>query len=80
MRASKGGLTHEQIMRLTVRQVWVYVDAFTWLLREESEEGVKKNNLADLRLIAGDERFKKRKERILADAKRKIKPKKDRVE
>jgi hypothetical protein len=43
MRATKGGLTHSEIMKLTWRQFGVYLDACVWSIREESEEGRKQN-------------------------------------
>jgi hypothetical protein len=48
MRASKGAFTHDAILRLTWRQFQVYLDSFTWLLREESEEGRRENRRADV--------------------------------
>jgi hypothetical protein len=48
MRASEGALTHDAILRLTWRQFQVYLDSFTWLLREESEDGRKENRRADV--------------------------------
>jgi hypothetical protein len=73
MRASKGAFTHEEIMRLPWRVFETYLDAFTWLLREESEDGQKENKRDDLRAMTQDPRFKDRKDRIVRDVKEKLK-------
>jgi hypothetical protein len=72
MRASKGGLSHSEIMQLTWRQFWVYVDAFIFLLREESEEGRKENKTDDLRAMVDVPELKKRKRKLLEDTKRDV--------
>lgn len=71
MRASNGGLTHKRIMRLTWRQFLVYLDSFTWLLREESEEGRGKNRRDDLRAMTSDPRVVETK-RSMVEETRKI--------
>ncbi|MDB5344266.1 MAG: hypothetical protein JWP89_2643 [Schlesneria sp.] len=45
-------------MRLTWRRFEVYLDAFSWLLQEESEDGRKKNRLWDLRAMREEPRMK----------------------
>jgi hypothetical protein len=72
MRASKGGLTHEQIMRLSWRQFWVYIDAFTWILREDSEDGRKENRNDDLRAMTKMPGLKERKRKLVAETKRDV--------
>lgn len=72
MRASKGALTHADIMKLTWRQFHVYLDSFTWLLREESEDGRKENRRDDLLAAAADPRAKAYKQAVVADSKRKL--------
>jgi len=73
MRASKGGLTHEQIMRLSWRQYLVYLDSFTWLLREESEDGRQKNAKADMHAQAADPRVREHKRKMLEQDKAEMK-------
>lgn len=72
MYASKGALTHEGIMGLTWRQFAVYLDAFGWLMNEQSDDGKKKNKLYDMRATANDPKLKKRKETLLEETKRKV--------
>ncbi len=70
MRASKGSFSHAEIMKLTWRQFWVYIDAFTYLLREESEDGRVENKTDDLRAMSQEPRLKERKRLMLAEHKR----------
>ena len=71
MRASKGGLTHEQIMRLTWRQFGVYLDAFTWLLREEAGgDGPMENRKDDRAAAALVPELRDRQKRLVEDTKR----------
>lgn len=56
--ASKGGLNHEQIMRLTWRQFDCYRESFTWLLSEQDEKGKQENARNDLLFIKDDPRLK----------------------
>ncbi len=79
MRASKGGLTHPVIMSLTWRQFETYMDSFTWLLREESDDGRKENKIDDLETMKREPRVKKAKDDELAVIKAKLKPHVDRV-
>lgn len=72
MRASKGGLTHPVILSLTWRQFQVYLDSFTWLLREESEDGRKKNYRDDLEAMTKVPELKERKKEDAEDIKSKI--------
>jgi hypothetical protein len=58
VKASEGGMTHSEIMRLTWRQFHVYLDAFTWILQEEDDKGKAKNRLWDLRAMAQEPRMK----------------------
>lgn len=48
MTASKGGLTHPVIMKLTWRQFGVYLDAFTFWQREQSDDGKLDNQSDDM--------------------------------
>jgi hypothetical protein len=72
MRASKGALSHTEIMGLTWRQFWVYIDAFIFLLREESEDGRTENKTADLQAIVGNPILKERKRKLLEETKRDV--------
>lgn len=72
MRASKGGLTHTEILKLTWRQFWLYIDAFTFLLREETDEGRTQNKTDDLRAMTGDPRLKERKRKMVEETKRDV--------
>lgn len=53
MRTSKGGLNHEQIMRMTWRQFGVYLDSAYWIIREETKEGRGKNFRDDMEYLKG---------------------------
>jgi hypothetical protein len=72
MRASKGGLSHSEIMKLTWRQFWVYIDAFIYLLREESEDGRRENKTDDLRAMLTVPELKERKRKMVEDIKRDV--------
>lgn len=61
MRASQGALTHSDIMRLSWRQFGVYLDSFTWLLREEGDDKQQeKNRKADREAMRNDPRTKQK--------------------
>jgi len=80
MRASKGGLTHGELMGMTWRQFGVYLDAFTWILREEGDDEAKeKNKEADLIAMKGDEAVKEQKKTELEDIQEKMKVHKQRA-
>ncbi len=72
MRATKGGLTHEQIMRLSWRQFQVYLDSAIWALREESEGGRKENKTDDLYTMAQDPKMKDRKKTLLDETTKRV--------
>lgn len=67
MRASKGGLTHEAIMNLTWRQFGTYIDAFMWAMREEYDDGKRKNRADDLYSMLQVPELKERKQRLVDD-------------
>jgi len=77
MRASKGAFSHQDVMKLTWRQFWVYIDAFTWLLREESEEGRTKNKTDDLAAMTKVPSLKERKRKLVEETKRDAKKHKE---
>lgn len=61
MRASKGALRHSDIMSLSWRQFGVYLDSFTWLLREEGDDKQReKNQKADREAMRSDPRVKQK--------------------
>lgn len=70
MRASKGGLTHSDIMKLTWRQFHVYLDSFTWLVREENEDGRKQNRRDDLEAMKADPAVKAYRETLAEETRR----------
>ena len=70
MRASKGALSHEQIMRLTWRQFECYLDAASYWLNEESEKGRQQNALYDAVLQSSDEGFQSERQRIIEKSKK----------
>ncbi len=72
MRASKGALTHDAILRLHWRQFGVYLDAFTFWLREESEDGRQENAEADIRAKRGSPEWKAAKQRLTQETKRDV--------
>lgn len=57
-------------MKLTWRQFHVYLDAFSWILQEESEDGRQKNRRWDLKLAAKDPKMKEWKSAEVEKAKR----------
>ena len=67
-------------MKLTWRQFNVYLDAFTWILQEESKEGQQKNRLYDLRAMAEEPRMKEWKNAEREKAKRALAHIRKRVE
>lgn len=69
MRASKGGLSHSEIMSLSWRQFQVYLDSFTWLLREESKEGQQKNQVDDMKAMLAEPRVKDWKRKLIDENK-----------
>lgn len=80
MRASKGGLTHDIIMRLTWRQFLTYMDTFTWSTREEHEEGRRKNKADDLYTMLQVPELKERKQKMLDDVHERLRKIKEREE
>lgn len=79
MWASKGGLTHDGIMGLTWRQFHVYLDAFTWLMNEQSEDGQKKNRRYDLEARAQETRCKAWKTSLVEETKEMVAKHKERA-
>lgn len=59
-------------MSLTWRQFHAYLDAFTWLLREETEDGRRKNYKADLIEMTQNPKMVEWKKRLVEDANRKL--------
>lgn len=55
-------------MSLTWRQFHIYLDAFTWVLQEQSDEGRLKNQIWDLQLTRSDPRMKTWKEQEIERA------------
>lgn len=72
MQASEGALTHEIIMQLSWRQFGVYMDSFTWLLREQTEKGKAQNARDDLISMGRDPRVKARKEEMIRETKERV--------
>lgn len=58
LRESKGGLTHEQVMRMGWRQFQCYLEAFQWIGGQHSDEGRTENTRFDLLYIKDDPRLK----------------------
>ncbi len=71
MRASKGALTHDSIMKLSWRQFQIYLDAFTWIVREETDEGRAENAKADLEATALVSDVRSAKREIIKEVKEK---------
>ena len=67
-------------MQLTWRQLHVYLDAFTWILQEETKEGQQKNRVLDLRAMTHEPRLKDWKNAEREKAKRALARIKKRVE
>jgi len=57
---------------MTYRQFETYLDAYTYLLREESDEGRKANRRDDMKALAEDEEIAAMKERELQKAKERL--------
>lgn len=55
-------------MSLYWRQFLVYLDAFTWLMNEESEKGRTSNMKNDLRAMVKEPRLVERKKRMVEQA------------
>lgn len=72
MQASQGALTHEAVMQLSWRQFGVYMDSFTWLLREQTDKGRAQNARDDLASMAGNPRVKARKEEMIKETKERV--------
>ncbi len=72
MRVSKGGFRHEDILKLTWRQFGTYLDAFTFVLREESGDPDKDNFRDDLEADGQDPRVREWKRKFLEDTKRDV--------
>jgi hypothetical protein len=69
MYASKGGLTHRDIMSLTWRQFGTYLDAFGWLMNEQTEDGKRENRTNDLHAQMKDPRVKALKDKLVRETK-----------
>lgn len=78
MDASKGALDHATIMGLTWRQFGVYMDAFTWLAREQSEKGRQENARDDLEAMSKIPEVKERKQKMVLEAKERVRKAKKR--
>lgn len=72
MQASKGALTHDGIMNLSWRQFGVYLDSFTWLLREQTEKGRTQNAKDDLVTMSNNPLVKARKAQMIEETKEKV--------
>lgn len=73
MQASNGAFTHESIMRLPWRLFGVYLDAFTYIQREQTEDGRIDNQKDDLKAMSGNETIKNLKKKLVEDTKAKTK-------
>jgi len=72
MQASKGALSHEAIMNLSWRQFGVYLDSFTWLIREQSEKGRQQNAKDDLLTMASNPLVKAKKAQMVEETKERV--------
>jgi hypothetical protein len=71
MRESKGGLTHEGILRLTWRRFGVYLDAFGWMGREGGSDQDRADNArADLKAKGNEPRLAEHKKQLIEETKR----------
>lgn len=70
MRASKGAFSHTDVMNLTWRQFETYLDAFTYLVREESEKGRQKNAFDDAMMLSEDEGFQSERQKAIEQSKK----------
>ena len=59
-------------MQLSWRQFLVYIDSFTWLLREQTEQGRIDNARDDLLAMSRDPRIKERKQKMVDETKQKV--------
>ncbi len=59
-------------MKLSWRQFLVYLDSFTWLVREESEEGRKDNYKDDLKAMQEIPELAGAKDAMVEDVKKKL--------
>lgn len=57
-------------MRLTWKQYELYLDAFTYLLNQESEKGRQQNVLWDAIALSADPDFQSEREKIIEKTKR----------
>lgn len=72
MHASSGALTHDAIMNLSWRQFGVYLDSFTWLLREQTEKGHAQNAKDDLTAMVHNPLAKAKKAKMLEETKSRV--------
>lgn len=72
MQASKGALTHDTIMRLSWRQFGVYLDSFTWLIREQTEKGRMQNAKDDLISMSSNPLVKAKKAQMIEETKERV--------
>lgn len=72
MQASKGALSHEAIMHLSWRQFGVYLDSFTWLIREQTEKGRMQNAKDDLISMSKNPLAKARKAQMIEETKEQV--------
>lgn len=72
MQASKGALTHDGIMNLSWRQFGVYLDSFTWLVREQTERGRMQNAKDDLLSMANNPLVKAKKAHMIEETKERV--------
>jgi hypothetical protein len=72
MQASEGALSHETIMGLSWRQFGVYMDSFTWLLREQTDKGRAQNARDDLTSMSRNPQVKAKKEEMIRETKERV--------
>lgn len=72
MTASKGGLSHDAVLRLTWRQFLTYLDAFAHQSREATDDGRKDNWKADRAAMAAVPELHERHAKHVADVKNKL--------
>ena len=72
MQASKGALSHDVIMNLFWRQFGVYLDSFTWLVREQTEKGRMQNAKDDLTSMSKNPLVKAKKAQMIEETKERV--------
>jgi len=72
MHASSGALAHDIIMSLSWRQFGVYLDSFTWLIREQTEKGHAQNAKDDLISMSNNPLVKAKKEQMIEETKSRV--------